>query len=127
MAFGSGMGESLFGSQVGNVLTRSTVVLAIVFLVNTTALAILGRGVSERSVTDDLGEAPPPATAPAVPPTGADMPAPPFDAELPMPAGDADMPIPAPDADIPAPAPPVEDVPLEIPMTAPEPAATATN
>lgn len=41
LGMGGGMGEALFGAQVGNVLTRSTVVLAIVFLVNTTFLSIL--------------------------------------------------------------------------------------
>lgn len=46
LAFGAGMGESLFGSRAGNVLTRATVVLSIVFLLNTLALALLfsGRG-----------------------------------------------------------------------------------
>lgn len=41
MAFGAGMGESLFGAQAGNVLTRITVILAAVFLVNTTLLALV--------------------------------------------------------------------------------------
>jgi len=105
LAFGSGMGESLFGSQVGNVLTRSTVVLAVVFLVNTTVLAIMGRGVTERSVADEIAETPPPATAPAVAPADADMPRPPTDADMPIPAADADMPIPAADGDMPVTAP----------------------
>jgi len=73
MAFGAGMGESLFGSQVGNVLTRTTVVLAIIFLVNTTLLAVLGsarRG--QTSVTDKMRT---PAAMPA-PMTPQPMPAP---------------------------------------------------
>jgi protein translocase SecG subunit len=41
MAFGAGVGESLFGAQVGNVLTRITIILGIVFLVNTTLLGLL--------------------------------------------------------------------------------------
>ena len=32
MAFGGGMGESLFGSRAGNVLTRMTITLTVVFL-----------------------------------------------------------------------------------------------
>ena len=42
LSFGGAMGESLFGPQVGNVLTRATVILAVVFLLNTTVLALLG-------------------------------------------------------------------------------------
>ena len=40
VAFGAQMGESLFGSRTGNVLTRITVILAGVFLVNTLILGI---------------------------------------------------------------------------------------
>ena len=49
MAFGGGMGESLFGSRAGNVLTRMTVVLAVVFMVNTIALGFLIAGQSGNS------------------------------------------------------------------------------
>ena len=42
MAFGAGMGEQLFGGQVGNVLTRVTVWLTTVFLVATVSLAYVG-------------------------------------------------------------------------------------
>ena len=42
MAFGGGMGESLFGSRAGNVLTRLTVILAAVFMVSTVFLASSG-------------------------------------------------------------------------------------
>jgi preprotein translocase subunit SecG len=41
VAFGAGMSENLFGSRTGNVLTKGTVILAIVFMINTVALAIL--------------------------------------------------------------------------------------
>lgn len=41
LAFGAGMGETLFGSRAGNVLTRATVVLGTAFVVNTLVLAIL--------------------------------------------------------------------------------------
>ena len=39
LAFGSQMGESLFGAQAGNVLVKATIWLGLVFLVNTTLLA----------------------------------------------------------------------------------------
>lgn len=69
LAFGSGMGESLFGAQMGNVLTKTTVVLAIIFLVNTTLLAMIGAGRRAASVTDSVTETvPPPAAMPASPP-----------------------------------------------------------
>lgn len=62
MAFGGGMGESLFGSRAGNVLTRLTVVLAIVFMVSTVVLGVLyakkGKAVG-MSVMDDLPPPPP--------------------------------------------------------------------
>ena len=39
LAFGSQMGESLFGARAGNVLVKATIWLGIIFLVNTTVLA----------------------------------------------------------------------------------------
>jgi len=65
LAFGSGMGESLFGSQVGNVLTKATVVLSIIFLINTTLLAMLGAGRRTSSVTDSITDTMPAMPAPA--------------------------------------------------------------
>ena len=41
MAFGAGAGESLFGARAGNVLSRATVMLGIVFLANTLLLGVL--------------------------------------------------------------------------------------
>lgn len=67
LAFGAGMGESLFGAQATNVLQKITVVLATVFLVNTTLLAFLGsrrHREGGRSVTDGLPSAPIEATTP---------------------------------------------------------------
>ena len=67
LAFGAGMGESLFGAQATNVLQKITVVLATVFLVNTTLLAFLGsrrHREGGRSVTDSLPSAPIEATTP---------------------------------------------------------------
>jgi len=63
MAFGAGMGESLFGSQVGNVLTKSTVILGIIFLINTTILAVLGSRQREASLAESMPLAVPAAPA----------------------------------------------------------------
>ena len=41
MAFGAGAGESLFGARAGNVLSKATVVLAIIFMANTLVLGVL--------------------------------------------------------------------------------------
>jgi preprotein translocase subunit SecG len=81
LAFGAGVGETLFGSRAGNVLTRITVVLGIVFLANTLVLAIIYSGVSERSlmeqVTGPRGQPAPPPSRPApAPQTSADAVAP---------------------------------------------------
>ena len=47
LAFGSGMGETLFGSQAVNVLVKITIVLSIIFFLNT---MILARMFSRRSM-----------------------------------------------------------------------------
>lgn len=66
LAFGQAMGESLFGTQTGNLLTKATVVLAAIFMVNTTLLALQAsnrRGGTGSSVTDRVS-APIPAAVP---------------------------------------------------------------
>jgi len=40
-ALGGGMSEQLFGARTGNVLTRATIVLSVIFLVNTVGLAMI--------------------------------------------------------------------------------------
>ncbi len=58
LAFGGG-GESLFGSRAGNVLTKGTIILAIAFMINTVALAILYARSHDRTLMDDhMGAAP---------------------------------------------------------------------
>jgi preprotein translocase subunit SecG len=55
LAFGAGVGETLFGSRAGNVLSKITIGLAVVFLVNTLLIGmVLRRGVTSGSVTDRL-------------------------------------------------------------------------
>ena len=41
LAFGAGAGEALFGARAGNVLSRATVILGIVFLANSLLLGVL--------------------------------------------------------------------------------------
>jgi len=41
VSFGGGMGEALFGAQMGNVLTKTTIILGTVFLLNTLVLSRL--------------------------------------------------------------------------------------
>jgi preprotein translocase subunit SecG len=79
MAFGSGMGENLFGSRAGNVLTKMTIVFGVVFMVNTVILAMVYSGVQERSLMATQGGAAPvaqpvEATPGAVVETGAAQP-----------------------------------------------------
>lgn len=89
---GGGMSEQLFGARTGNVLTKATIALATVFLVNTIALAVVysrgdqlavpatlpAPGMTAAEPADDLLPAEPPAA------TTADSPA-----ETPA-AGDAE-------------------------------------
>ncbi len=69
LAFGSGVGESIFGSRAGNVLTKGTVWLGSAFMINTVLLAVLFAG-KERSLMEKAegarGSAPA-ATAPQTP------------------------------------------------------------
>ncbi len=50
LAFGSGVGEALFGSRAGNVLSKLTIVFACVFLASTLLLSILFAGGRGRSL-----------------------------------------------------------------------------
>jgi len=61
VSFGGGMGEALFGAQVGNVLVKVTVILGFIFLTNTMILSRLtstGANTVMQGVTT-----PPPATS----------------------------------------------------------------
>jgi len=64
-AFGGGMGESLFGSQIGNVLTKITVGLALVFMINSVTITYIKSrraqrdpSVTERSVPQETPTVP---------------------------------------------------------------------
>jgi preprotein translocase subunit SecG len=53
MAFGGGGNDSLFGARAGNVLTKATVGIGIVFLVNTIVLGMLFAGSASESLMDN--------------------------------------------------------------------------
>ncbi len=109
LAFGAGVGESLFGSRAGNVLTRITIILAMVFLVTTLLIGMLSSRQQERSVVDNLPNQPM-QNQPLLP------------ASQPAPAGGGEMPVTAP-AEAASPAP---YAPAELPVSVPaEPAPAA--
>jgi preprotein translocase subunit SecG len=54
LAFGAGAGESLFGARAGNVLSRATVVLGIVFMASTLILGVLFAQ-KDKSLMDEIG------------------------------------------------------------------------
>ncbi|MBN1557850.1 MAG: preprotein translocase subunit SecG [Lentisphaerae bacterium] len=115
LAFGAAMGETLFGARAGNVLTRATVILAIIFLVNTTLIAVVGSARREAgSVTDDMDVPAPLPAAPGVPGMpAADLPAPDMPPAEDLPAADMPPPAAQPAPSVPAntPEPPAADLP----------------
>lgn len=62
-AFGGGMGETLFGSRAGNVLTKGTIILGIIFMANTVVLAVMFSGRRETSLMQSLPMTPAPVQA----------------------------------------------------------------
>ena len=97
LAFGSGVGESLFGARVGNVLTRTTVILAVIFLVTTTLLARLGASRrSHSSVMDHAKSRGPMPTMPASQPGPVAPQNIPPPVEVPSPSAPAPIPAPVP-------------------------------
>jgi len=53
LAFGGGGNDSLFGARAGNVLTKATIGIGILFLVNTLVLGILFSGSANESLMDN--------------------------------------------------------------------------
>lgn len=110
MAFGAGMGEQLFGSRAGNVLTKLTIILGVVFTINTCVLAVMYTSTDNASMMERAtSEQPvnPTAPAPGELPGGAAVPAP-DGAGVPgvaAPAAPAPAPIPIPAEPVSAPAP----------------------
>lgn len=54
LAFGAGAGESLFGARAGNVLSKATVVLGIVFMASTLILGVLFAQ-KDKTLMDEVG------------------------------------------------------------------------
>ena len=104
LAFGSQMGESLFGARAGNVLVKATVWLGIIFLVNTTVLAkIYSKGTSQSLISESSIPAPMerrgPAQAPVSQPANQ-----PLSSSMPMSAPmTPQAPVSVPDSSAPAP------------------------
>lgn len=68
MAFGAGGNDSLFGARAGNVLTKATVGIGVVFLVNTLILGMLFAGSASESLVDkELSAQPVPMEQSAMP------------------------------------------------------------
>jgi len=109
LAFGSQMGESLFGARAGNVLVKVTVWLGIIFLVNTIVLAKIYSMESSPSLISE-------SSAPA--PRARQMPSPaPVGQPVNQPLAPA-MPMSVP-AGVPAPSP---VIPVSVPVATPAPA-----
>ena len=82
LAVGAGVGETLFGSRAGNVLTKITIGLAVIFLVDTLILGYIAAGkITSGSVTDQL---PMERSAPAQPGPAGGIPAMPAPAGVPV-------------------------------------------
>lgn len=111
LAFGGGMGESLFGSRAGNVLTKLTVILSLIFLANTTILGILYTTRADVSLVESAPAAPTApigAQAPAPVGDGGMLTAPPAQQQAPLLTTDGSAPLLTPDVA------PVEAAPVEV-------------
>ena len=67
-AFGGGIGEEVFGGRTGNVLSRTTVVLGVILILNSLAIAYCMRGgIQQNSLADRTVEVPELPAVPATP------------------------------------------------------------
>lgn len=124
MAFGSGMGESLFGSRAGNVLTRMTIVLAAVFMVTTMFMGILfAKGSHGGGSVMDKADSQMPLAPMAAPP----QPAPMVEGEMPLAAPSAPIALSMGEDGAAAPAEAVAPAAEESPAPVDAPAAPATE
>ena len=114
LSFGGGA-EAVFGAQMGNVLTRTTVILAAIFIVNTTLLVVLRPKGRSASVAERIAPAAAAAPVEAASPTD--------EAAAALELMNAETPV-APDApaveipDAPAPGAPAVVVPAAAPAAA---------
>jgi preprotein translocase subunit SecG len=111
LAFGSQMGESLFGARAGNVLVKATIWIGVIFLLNTTVLAkIYSKGTTRSLISESSVPAPVSRQMPAPGPAGQPV--------NQLPASDAPMSVPmTPAAPMPSPL-----APVTIPSATPAPA-----
>jgi len=87
-----GMGSFMSGRGTANLLTRTTAILATIFMVLSLVLALLSRGTS---VSTSILDTPPPVSAPAQPAPPSGSPAPTTAPAAPTPAPAAPTPAPA--------------------------------
>ena len=59
MAFGANVGESLFGSRTGNVLTKATITMGVIFVANTLLIGVLYAGRSGNRSSTGISAAKP--------------------------------------------------------------------
>ena len=85
LAFGASTGESLFGARAGNVLSKATVTLGIVFMASTLVLGVLFAQ-KDKPLVDIIDAQPGPAAVQSPPLEGVEMGMPAMDI---VPAGDA--------------------------------------
>ena len=110
LAFGSQMGESLFGARAGNVLVKATVWVGIIFLLNTTVLAkIYSKGTTRSLMSESGVPAPMTRQVPAPGPAG-------------QPANQSQAPMSAPIS--PAEQTPSPVIPVSVPAATPAPVST---
>ena len=107
---GGGMGEAIFGARMGNVLTKATVILCVIFLVNTTLLAYLTANLRTTSVTEGIATQP---VMPAMPSPTAPVRGVPSDVD-PFGPGTTEMPEP-----VSTPTVPAEPIDLTTPVAEP--------
>ena len=73
MAFGASAGESLFGARAGNVLSKATVILGIVFMASTLVLGALFAQKDQTLMDDVESELAQPTAVQTTPIEGVDM------------------------------------------------------
>ena len=76
LAFGAGAGESLFGARAGNVLSKATVVLGVVFMASTLILGVLFAQRDQPMFDPTVAPSDQPAAVQALPIEGLDLGAP---------------------------------------------------
>ncbi|MDZ8117411.1 preprotein translocase subunit SecG [Pontiella agarivorans] len=93
LAFGAGAGESLFGARAGNVLSKATVVLGIVFMGTTLALGVMFAQ-KDKTLMDSVKSEPvQPAAVQAAPIQGLDTGAAEAQPAAAVPQGDPSAPV----------------------------------